>query len=134
MAIAALVIGVLILAQGILGLVSPELFSDFVAAFQVSPVIYFAAIIRVLVGVILFRAAPVSRAPHLLRGLGTLIAIGGLLTPFVGPQFAKVVFGWWSEGGAPVVRMWAGASFMIGAFIMYATIPGTSARGARLNG
>ena len=118
-------IGVLILAQGLLGLVSPELFSAFVGAFQVSPVIYFAAIIRVLVGVILLLAAPVSRAPQLLRGLGILVAIGGLLTPFVGAQFAKVVFGWWSEGGAAVVRMWASASFIIGALIMYATIPGT---------
>jgi hypothetical protein len=121
MAIAALVIGVMIAVQGIVGLVSPETFTEFIRAFQVSPVIYLAAIIRVLIGAILVLAAPASRAPLLLRGLGVLIVIGGLLTPFVGAQFAGVVLGWWSVGGPPVVRMWASASLLIGSFIIFAT-------------
>jgi hypothetical protein len=123
MTYAALVIGVLIMLQGLLGLASPGLFTDIIGMFQVPPVIYFAAVIRVVFGVVLVLAAPVSRAPIALRGLGALIVVGGLLTPVFGAQFATIILGWWSEGGADVVRMWASAALVIGAFIAYATAP-----------
>ena len=123
MRIAALSIGLLIVAQGILGLFAPDLFVGLVRAFQTPPVIYVAAVIRFVFGVVLFRVAPLSRAPTALRGLGALIAIGGLLTPFIGIPFARIVLGWWSDGGPAIVRVWAAAALLLGAFIVYATLP-----------
>ena len=123
MTIAALLIGLLIVAQGIVGLAVPDIFVSIVSMFQTLPMIYLAAVIRVIFGVVLFRAAPASRAPKGLRLLGVLIFIGGVLTPFIGVQFAHIILGWWSEGGAAVVRMWAGVALAIGAFILYATVP-----------
>jgi hypothetical protein len=119
--IAALFIGILIVAQGIAGLASPEMFVSIVRTFQVAPMIYFAAIVRVLIGLVLVRAAPASRAPRSLTVLGILIVVGGLLTPFIGAEFAKMALGWWSEGGPMVVRAWACASLLIGGFIVFAT-------------
>ncbi len=107
MLIAALLIGILIVAQGILGLATPNLFVALVRAFQEAPVIYAAAVVRFVFGAVLFFAAPASRVPLALRGLGALIALGGLLTPFVGVSFARMVLGWWSEGSATVVRTWS---------------------------
>jgi len=120
-AIAALCIGLLIVAQGIVGLIAPALFVDVVRVFQTPPVLYFAAVIRFTFGVVLVLAAPGSRARLGLRALGLMIAIGGLITPFIGVPFARVVLGWWSEGGAPVVRLWAFAALILGSFITYAT-------------
>jgi uncharacterized membrane protein len=125
--IAALLIGILIIAQGLLGLAMPNLFVGLVRAFQETPIIYAAALIRFIFGTVLFFAAPASRAPVALRGLGALIALGGLLTPLIGVPFARVVLGWWSEGGATVVRMWAAAALGLGAFVLYATAPGRRA-------
>jgi hypothetical protein len=122
-ALAALVIGVLITAQGVLGLAVPEMFVGMVRRFQTPPVIYAAAILRALFGLILVLAAPTSRAPKSLRILGVLILIGGLLTPFIGARFGQLVLGWWWEGGAGVVRGWAGVALALGAFIVYATAP-----------
>ena len=81
MLIAALSIGLLIVAQGVMGLAAPDRFFALVRSFQEPPVIYAAAVIRFAFGVVLFRAAPYSRAPGVLRGLGLLIArwVGWLL-------------------------------------------------------
>ena len=123
MPMAAFLIGLLIVAQGILGLAAPELFAALIRTIQAPPLIYLAAVVRVLFGAVLYRAAPTSRTPWGLRIVGALIVIGGLLTPFIGVQFAHLILGWWSEGGAAVVRAWASAALGIGAFIMYANAP-----------
>jgi hypothetical protein len=117
---AALIIGVVIMIQGLAGLAAPDAFANLVRQMQEPPVLYLAAILRVSFGVVLFVAAPGSRAPVALRALGALITIGGLLTPFFGVELARVVLGWWSEGGPLVVRIWAAAALAIGAVVIYA--------------
>jgi hypothetical protein len=79
---AARLIGLLIVAQGILGLAYPDLFFRLVQAFQVPPVIYLAAVVRVVFGVVLFLVAGAARASIGLRILGGLIAVWGALSPF----------------------------------------------------
>jgi hypothetical protein len=91
--------------------------------FQLPPVIYVAAVVRVLIGVVLVRAAPASRAPGVLRVLGVVVAIGGLLTPLVGTRAAEVILGWWTSGGPAVVRVWAGFALVLGVIILYAVAP-----------
>jgi hypothetical protein len=117
---AALIIGVVIVIQGLAGLAALDAFANLVRQIQEPPVLYLAAVVRVAFGVVLFLAAPRSRAPLALRTLGVLITIGGLLTPFFGVELARVILGWWSEGGPSVVRIWAAAAVAIGAFIIYA--------------
>jgi hypothetical protein len=119
----AIMIGVLIMAQGVLGLASPTMLAGVVGTIQIAPVMYSAAVVRVLIGVILVLAASGSRAPKSLRCLGALIFLAGLLTPFIGLQFAQFVLAWWSDGGPAVVYVWAGALLLLGAFIVYANIP-----------
>ena len=123
MRIAALSIGLLIGAQGLFGLAAPDLFVGLVRAIQEPPVIYAAALVRFVFGVVLFRAAPFSRGPMVLRGLGALVAVGGLLTPFVGIPLARTILGWWTDGGPALVRIWAAAALCLGALIVYATTP-----------
>ena len=123
MAIAALVIGLGIMAQGIIGLAVPDAFAGAVTFMQTPPIIYVAALIRIAFGVVLFRAAPLSRAPVFLRILGALITIGGLLTPFVGVRIGRVILESWSADGPAVVRSWAAGAFVVGALIVYAVAP-----------
>ena len=121
MPIAALSIGLLIVVQGIVGLAVPEVFVGIVRTLQAPPVIYFAAFIRFVFGVVLFAAAPRSRAPLVLRVLGLLISLGGLLTPFIGVSFARVILDWWADPAS--VRVWAAAALCLGVLIVYATMP-----------
>lgn len=123
MTLAALLIGLLIAAEGILGIAAPDPFLTAVRSLQTPPVIFLAAAIRLVFGVVLVRAAPSSRSPKVLRVFGYLMVIGGLLTPFVGGQAAHVILDWWSEGGPGLVRVWAAAALALGVFIVYAVSP-----------
>ena len=119
----AVLLGVIVALQGVVGLVTPDAFVEVVRFFQTPPTIYFAAVVRVAFGLVLVRAASHARAAVGLRALGVAIVIGGGLTPFFGVQFAQVILGWWAQGGPAIVRAWALASLAIGAFIIYATDP-----------
>jgi hypothetical protein len=122
-ALVALFIGLFIAALGMLGVAAPKTFLLTVSFFQVPPAIYLAAVIRTIVGVVLVGAAPASRAPKVLRVLGFVIVIGGLLTPFVGIWLGDVIIDWWSAWGNGMVRLWDGAGAALGAFIIYAVAP-----------
>ncbi len=123
MAVVALFIGVFIAALGVLGVVAPETFLRSVSFFQAPPAIYVAAVNRTIIGAVLVGAARASRAPKVLRVVGFAIAIGGLLTPFVGVRVGDAIIDWWSVWGPTMVRAWGGAGAAFGAFIIYAVAP-----------
>lgn len=119
----AVAIGFLIVAQGLLGLSMPDPFVLLIGALQAPPVLYLAAVVRVVIGTILVLAAPMSRTPLAMRVLGWLIIAGGVLTPIIGVAFAESILAWWRLGGPPVVRVWAGVALVLGIFIVYANFP-----------
>ena len=120
----ALGIAVLLLLQGIVGLVLPDTFVGVVRFMQTPPAIYVAAVFRVAVGVVLFFAAAfASRLRLFLRIFGALVLLGGLLTPVWGSHFAEVILGWWSSQGSALVRLFATASLALGFFVGYAVVP-----------
>jgi hypothetical protein len=119
----AALIALLLIVQGILGLAAPAVFVRVVRWFQTPPVIYLAAVLRVAIGVVLVCAAPGSRIPTFLRVFGFIILVGGVLTPFVGIQFAHMILDWWSAQGPALVRVFAGVSLALGIFTAYALAP-----------
>jgi FtsH-binding integral membrane protein len=122
-ALLALLIGLLLVVQGILGLIAPDVFLSTTRFIQTPPVMYVAAILRVVFGVVLVRAAPGSRATEFLRVFGFIIVIGGLLTPFVGVWASQHILGWWSASGPALVRVFAGVSLALGILVVYAVAP-----------
>jgi hypothetical protein len=123
MALLALLIGLLLVVQGVLGLVAPDVFVTTTRFIQTPPVMYVAAVLRVLFGIVLVRAAAGSRAPRFLRVFGFIIVIGGLLTPFVGVWASQHILGWWTASGPALVRVFAGISLALGLLIFYAVAP-----------
>jgi len=118
-----LCISLLLLVQGFIGLIVPDVFAGIVRSMQTSPAIYAAAAVRVAVGIVLLQAAATSRLPIFLRILGGFVLIGGLLTPFVGRQFAGVILGWWSSQGSALVRVFAAISLALGLVTGFAVTP-----------
>ena len=88
----ALVIGVLLIIQGLLGIVAPDAFVKVIRLFQSPPMLYVAAALRIAIGIVLICAATGSRLPMFLRIFGVFVVIGGcshrlwassLRTPFL---------------------------------------------------
>jgi hypothetical protein len=119
----ALCIAALLPVQGIIGLAAPDVFAGIVGFMQTSPAIYAAAAVRVAVGIVLLQAASTSRLPIFMRILGGFVLLGGLVTPFVGRQFAEVILDWWSSHGSALVRLFAAVSFALGLVTAYAVAP-----------
>jgi hypothetical protein len=123
MALAARLIGVLMTGLGIVVLAAPGAFMNLADASQTQPAIYVAAAIRLVIGVVLYLAAPRSRAPRLLRVIGIIIFAAGLLTPFVGVWFGSAILEWWRSGGEAIVRIWTALPITLGVLLIYLLSP-----------
>ena len=119
----ALAIGLLVAGLGIFGLAAPADFAAAIGEVQKRSNVYFLAAGRVAIGVILLLAAGASRTPLLLGVLGFLIALGGLVMPFMAPPLRQAVQRWVAGGSAVPLQAWAAVALAIGAFIVYATMP-----------
>jgi hypothetical protein len=117
----------LILSLGLLALVLPSRFAGLVAAMQVPPLLYLAALIRFLVGVTLLRAASISRARLALFFLGVVMVLGGIATPIFGQGMARPILDAWQQGGDMIVRGWGLAAAALGGFLLWAMTPRSKA-------
>src|SRR5690349_21425736 len=118
----------LILALGVLALIAPPRFAALVAWFQVVPRLYFAAAIRLGVGVTFLLAFNSSRGRLGLFFLGIVMAAGGIATPFIGQGLARPILDAWRNGGDAVVRGWGVAAIVLGTFCLWALGPRTPER------
>jgi hypothetical protein len=119
----ALGIGVLLIIQGLLGILAPDAFVGVVRLFQSPSMVYVAAALRIAIGIVLLCAVTGSRLPMFLRIFGVSIVIGGVLTPFVGVQLAHTILALWSSRGPGLVRLFALVSLALGVLTSYAVSP-----------
>ena len=123
MKIAALFVGVFLVCLGLAGVTAPALLYEGARVFQVPPMLYLAAAIRLVIGTILYCAAPESRAPIGVAIIGAIIFTGGVLTPFAGTWSAQLILDLWVTAGTIVARAFAVLAILIGAFVIYAVAP-----------
>ena len=119
----ALVLSLFIAALGALGVASPSRLLGVVRSLQTPGGLYFAAALRLILGVALFFAAPGSRAPDLLRILGVVVVVAGVLTPLFGLERFRRLLEWWSAQGPIFVRVWGAFALGLGLLLAYALYP-----------
>jgi hypothetical protein len=94
-----------------------------IGQYSVTPVgIYVTAALRIGIGLVLARVAPVSRAPKTLRIFGVIAVIAGVTTLFLGTERAQAILEFWSAQGAAFIRLGAGLPLVLGGFIAYAIL------------
>ena len=117
-------IGLIIGAIGLVGVVAPSLLLEAGQSLLTPTGLYIVAALRIAIGLVLVRVAPDSRTPKILRIVGVLIIIAGVLTPFFGVERSRAIFDWWSSQGLMFMRLGAGVAVAFGLFIVYAvTLP-----------
>jgi hypothetical protein len=112
-------VGFCIAAFGVLGLWSPATLLELGKALQTTGGLWLLGFVRIACGGILIWAAPNSRTPRILVGLGILIILGGLATPFVGVEKTRAMFDWWTTQGSSLARTWPFIAIGLGAFIAW---------------
>jgi hypothetical protein len=119
----ARLVGLFIIAMGILGVVAPYGLLGAVQSILTPLGLYLVAALRVVFGVILVLVAPSSRAPKALRLIGFIILVAGLVTPFFGVDRARAMLDWWMARGPAFMRLWAGLGVAFGVLVVYAVAP-----------
>ena len=107
-----------IAAVGILGMVAPGLLLELARPLTTGTGLLGVAVVRVMFGVLLLLLAPASRVPGIIRVIGLVIVIAGILTPFFG--IAAGALTWISGQDLRLMRAVAILPFVFGLFIVYA--------------
>ena len=122
MTVIALAFALLIVVLGTIGLFSPSAAIRVAQHFQTPAGLYFAAALRLAMGVTLILAAPASRATDVLRILGTVIIVAGVATPFIGLERSRRVVNWWSTKGPVLIRSQGAFAIALGLLLAYALV------------
>jgi hypothetical protein len=123
MRLLGLLVALFIALIGLTGVFAPDCLM-MIGQYSVTPAgIYVAAALRIGIGLVLARVAPVSRAPKTLRIFGVIAVIAGVTTLFLGTERAHAILEWWSAQGPAFIRLCAGLALILGAFIAYAVAP-----------
>jgi hypothetical protein len=116
-------VALIIAVIGLTGFIAPDWLMT-IGRHSVTPVgLCIVAALRISIGLILARVAPISRAPRTLRILGVIAVIAGLATLLVGAERAQAILEWWSGQGPVFLRLSAGVALVLSSFIAYALIP-----------
>ena len=123
MQLVAFALSVLFALLGALSFVAPARALDIARTFDRPGGLYALAAMRLILGVVLYLAAPSSRQPGVLRILGILIGVVGIITPFIDLDRQRRLLNWWSARGLGFQRAWAAVGFAFGLFLAYAVAP-----------
>jgi hypothetical protein len=119
-------LGVATLLMGIWGLLVPARLAAFAARFGTTGGLWFAAGIRLVLGLALWFAAPASRAPLLLQVLGVVALIAAVVIPFVGVERFKRLIEWWTKLSPAAMRATSLFAVAFGAAVLWALLPSAS--------
>jgi len=123
MTLAVALFGIFFAVVGVTGIISPPRLFAFIARWQSQEGIYYAAGLRLLLGIALILAAPASRAPAYLQVFAVVAVLAGLATPFFGLRRLELLLDWWRERPPALLRLWCVAIVVIGLSLIWAVFP-----------
>ena len=120
---AAVVIGAFVAALGAAGVVQPRLLLG-ISRYSVTPAgLWAAAALRVAIGVVLLAATARPRAPGVLRSLGWLSIVAGVVTAAARVDQVQAIVQWWLAQGPVGMRLWPALALLFGAVLVWAAVP-----------
>ena len=117
------VIGALIVLEGIVFLIKPQLLKPLLKFFAKGKNIYVPAVLRVIFGVVFIYFAHNCRVSWLILILGILLCAAGIVMFMVKIDRLKAMLGWWEQRSLITLRLMAVVTLIIGGIIFYAGSP-----------
>ena len=116
-------LAVFVLLMGVWGVLAPSRITDLVTRFGSKGGLWFAAGIRLVLGLALWFAAPVSRAPLLLQVLGVIALVAAFVLPLMGVDRFKALINWWTKLSPTAMRFNCLFAVAFGGVILWALLP-----------
>jgi hypothetical protein len=113
------VIGVLVILGCAIALAAPRAILAFERSAITPGALLVIAALRIVLGLFFVFAARVSRAPRIVRGLGVLVILAGLATPWFGVARTQTLIDWWLAGGLWTLRLAALVAMALGGLLVY---------------
>ena len=128
MKIIALLIAILMILLGLTGVLWPDGLMEVAKYSFTSTGIYVAAVVRIVMGALLFVAAPATRTPKTVRVIGLLIFVAGVATALMSAERAQLLKDWWLSHGADALRIAACFPLAVGFFLAGSTLSSSRKR------
>ena len=119
MRIAVSVIGWLIVAEGIIFLLRPELLGPIVRFFNRTFWMYVLSVLRIVIAVVFLLGAMQCRIRGVIVAFGIFMLITGVAGLIVKHQMYNTILQWWQERNLTSVRLISAIVMLIGAVIVY---------------
>lgn len=116
----AIALSVLIVGFGVWGIISPATLLTFLSRWQTRSGLWTGAALRLMFGLALWSAAPLSRFPTTLQVVGVIFVVAGIAMPFIGLARFKSMVAWWLNKPPSFTRIWALATLALGVFFVWA--------------
>jgi len=116
-------LAVFVLLMGVWGVLAPSRITDLVIRFGSKGGLWVAAGIRLVLGLALWFAAPVSRAPLLLQVLGVIALVAAFVLPLMGVDRFKALVNWWTKLSPTAMRFNCLFAVAFGGVILWALLP-----------
>jgi len=112
-------IGWIIVAIGFLGVAQPHLITTAVLSWRPDLLLYIAVGTRIVVGLLLFFAAPSCRLPRFTRVIGAIAFIAGIVTAVVGASRLESMVQWMSAKPSGTIRLLYVLDVVLGVILAY---------------
>jgi hypothetical protein len=113
-------VGLLILAGGLLMLTVPNAIRASLQMFIDRRLMPVASLVRVVLGVLFVLAAPSTRLPIFVWAMGLLAIVAGVSMPIVGFRKVEGWATWWLKKSDGAIRRWSLLAILLGALLAWA--------------
>lgn len=113
-------VGLLILAGGLLMLTVPNAIRGSLQMFIDRRLMPVASLVRVVIGIFFVLAAPSTRLPIFVWAIGLLAIVVGVSMPIVGFRKVEGWATWWLKKSDSVIRRWSLLAILLGALLAWA--------------
>lgn len=120
MNIIVIIIGWLMVAVGLLGIVSPHSMIEMVIGWPTVVRFYLAVMTRIALGILFIFAARRCRLPWLIRVIGVIALVAGIVLFFLGAGRVDEIVRWFAARSELCIRSTYIATTLFGVLLVYA--------------
>lgn len=113
------IIGVLLIALGIIFFLKPLFMRKWINFLRRDYKIYIIGFLRIVFGILFLFAVSGSRLPGVILALGILMLLSGVFILILGPKKGRKILDWYEKKSDNFCRILAVLVFAIGLLIMY---------------